>query len=64
MNNFDESLKALDLHGIMMVQGLLVNRALQILHEQKEAESKIVKPNGLLIPKINWKTILPLQVFS
>lgn len=56
-NHFDASLKALDLHGIMMVQGLLVNRALQILHEQKEAELAKNGNSKLLIP--DPKLLLP-----
>lgn len=48
-NQLDEALNNLDLHGVLMVQGLLVNRALQILHDQKEKEKTILTPSKKLI---------------
>lgn len=51
-NKFDEALNNLDLLGVMMVQGVLVNRALKLIYEQKEAEttkSKVLTPNKGLI---------------
>jgi hypothetical protein len=46
-NKFDEALNNLDLHGVMMVQGVLVNRALKLIYEQQQAE----KPKSkLLVP--------------
>lgn len=47
-NSLDEALNNLDLHGVIMIQGLLVNRALKLLHEQsKEAETA---KSNLLVP--------------
>lgn len=51
-NNFDEALNNLDLLGVMMVQGVLVNRALKLIYEQKETEaakSKILTPDKRII---------------
>ncbi len=48
-NKFDEALNNLDLLGVMMVQGVLVNRALKILHDQKQEEFK--PGEKLLVPE-------------
>lgn len=49
INKLDESLDQLDLKGVMLLQGLLVNRALKLIYEQKEAE----KPTStLLLPSV------------
>lgn len=50
-NKFDDALNNLDLHGIMMVQGVLVNRALKLIYEQQAeaAKSAILVPDKKLI---------------
>lgn len=51
-NKLDESLEQLDLHGVMMLQGLLVNRALKLIYEQKakdDERAKLLVPDSKLI---------------
>lgn len=48
MNDFEKSLKALDLQGLILVMGLLCQRALEVIAEQK-SEPKIKVPEKKLI---------------
>lgn len=44
----DDMIDKLDIHGVLMLQGMLVNRGLKLLHEQKEEkaqESKLWTPD-------------------
>lgn len=43
----DEMLEKMDLHAVLMMQGMLVNRGLKLLHEQKVAD---VDKSQLLLP--------------
>jgi hypothetical protein len=49
-SKLDDSLNQLDLLGVLMLQGVLVNRALKLVYEQKEAEEKSKSP--LLLPHV------------
>lgn len=48
MKDFQESLEALDLQGLILVIGLLSQRALELMMKEKsEKESKILSPAAM-----------------
>jgi len=47
-DSFQDSLEKLDLQGIVLIQGLLAQRALELMAKPKP-ESKIVTPDKSLI---------------
>jgi len=49
-STFEESLKKLSLEGIILIQGLLAQRALELLSEKKKPKKEaILKPSKLIV---------------
>lgn len=49
-SKFEESLKQLDLQGIILIQGLLAQRALELIMAEKEAKTPaILKPEAKIV---------------
>lgn len=48
-SKFDDALNNLDLLGVMMVQGVLVNRALKLIYDEQEKKEKLLIPDKKLI---------------
>jgi len=44
-DNFEKSLESLDLQGLILVIGLLAQRALVVMSEDKKPKSKLLKPS-------------------